>query len=178
MKEALELFYDDNFVKNMDSNKYLLCFTNGVIDFDDRGRALSIEEKPKNPRSNYAVTGLYFYDNQAVNLVKTLTPSSRGELEITDLNRLYLEQDELNIASMGRGHVWFDAGTHQSFYEASSFVSTIQHRNGFIIACPEEIAYRNHWIDNQQLKQSPALKSNGEYGRYIASLLEDKVCSV
>ena len=152
----------------------------GVIDFDSEGRALSIEEKPLHPKSHFAVTGLYFYDNQAVDLVKTLKPSARGELEITDLNRLYLEQGQLNVATMGRGHVWFDAGTHQSLYEASSFVSTIQHRNGLVIACLEEIAYRNHWIDLAQLEKSPALKSKGEYGRYLSNLLkeQEKVCLV
>ncbi|MFT4060239.1 MAG: glucose-1-phosphate thymidylyltransferase RfbA [Legionella sp.] len=147
----------------------------GVAEFDASGKVLYLEEKPAHPKSNYAVTGLYFYDPQVVELTRQLKPSARGELEITDLNRLYLEQGLLNVKLMGRGHTWLDTGTHHSLLEADMFVSTIQTRQGFKIACPEEIAYRKKWIDNVQLERlaKPLLKN--DYGRYLMALLNEEV---
>lgn len=143
----------------------------GVVNFNEYGKAISIEEKPQNPRSNYAVTGLYFYDQQATDFVKELKPSSRGELEITDLNRCYLERDQLNVEIMGRGYAWLDTGTHDSLLEASQYVSTIEKRQGLKIACLEEIAYRQRWIDANQLeKLANPLKKNG-YGRYLLEIV-------
>jgi glucose-1-phosphate thymidylyltransferase len=144
----------------------------GVVEFDASGQAVSLEEKPAKPRSNYAVTGLYFYDEKAPRLAKSLKPSKRGELEITDLNRLYLERGELSVKVMGRGFAWLDTGTHQMLLEASQFIQTIEKRQGMKIACPEEVAWRQGWIDNDQLKQLalPLLKSG--YGEYLAKLLE------
>lgn len=145
----------------------------GVAEFDRGGRVLSLEEKPKAPKSNYAVTGLYFYDNQVVELAQTLKPSPRGELEITDLNRLYLDMGKLNIEVMGRGYAWLDTGTHDSMLEAGQFIATIERRQGLKVACPEEIAFRQGWIDLQQLESlATALAKNG-YGQYLLGLIKE-----
>ena len=144
----------------------------GVVEFDSAGKAINLAEKPEQPRSNYAVTGLYFYDPQVTELASTLKPSARNELEITDLNRLYLEMGMLNVEIMGRGYAWLDTGTHESLLDASQFVATIEHRQGLKIACPEEIAYRNGWIDAAQLQQlAQPLAKNG-YGQYLIKILE------
>lgn len=147
----------------------------GVAEFDTQGKVLSLEEKPKQPKSNYAVTGLYFYDHQVVDLAKSLKPSARGELEITDLNRLYLKQGQLNVEIMGRGYAWLDTGTHESLLDASQFIATLENRQGLKVACPEEIAFRQRWINSAQLETlaQPLLKSG--YGKYLASLLKDTV---
>jgi len=145
----------------------------GVAEFDAQGKVLSLEEKPQQPKSNYAVTGLYFYDKQVAALAKSLQPSPRGELEITDLNRLYLEQGQLSVEIMGRGYAWLDTGTHDSLLEASQFIATLEHRQGLKIACPEEIAWRHGWIDSAQLeKLAQPLAKNG-YGQYLQRLLKE-----
>ena len=147
----------------------------GVVEFDSSGKVLSLEEKPKQPKSNYAVTGLYFYDRQVIDLTKSLKPSPRGELEITDLNRLYLEQGKLNVEVMGRGYAWLDTGTHESLLEASQFIATLENRQGLKVACPEEIAYRLKWIDAAQLeKLAQPLTKNG-YGQYLLRVLKERV---
>jgi glucose-1-phosphate thymidylyltransferase len=145
----------------------------GVVDFDDQGRALSIEEKPLKPRSQYAVPGLYFYDNHVYEYASNLKPSSRGELEITDLNRIYLEQGNLRVSVMGRGVAWLDAGTHESLLQAANFVQAVEERQGMMISCPEEIAYRMGFINKSQLENlAQAMKSN-EYGQYLMRLATD-----
>ncbi|BBB32263.1 glucose-1-phosphate thymidylyltransferase [Thermotomaculum hydrothermale] len=145
----------------------------GVVEFDNNGKVISIEEKPKNPKSNYAVVGLYFYDNKVVDIAKSIKPSKRGELEITDVNKAYLEEEKLTVELMGRGFAWLDTGTHTSMLEASMFIKTIEDRQNIKIACIEEIAYRNGWISKEQLKQlaSPLMKSG--YGNYLLSIFED-----
>lgn len=144
----------------------------GVADFDDQGRVTSLEEKPVQPKSNYAVTGLYFYDNQVCDLAADLKPSPRGELEITDLNNLYLQQGRLELTRLGRGMAWLDTGTHDSLMEAANFVETIEKRQGLKICCPEEIAWSQEWIDNDELeRQGRAMQKNG-YGQYLLDLLK------
>jgi len=144
----------------------------GVVTFDGEQRAISIEEKPKVPKSNYAVTGLYFYDQQVCDIAASIKPSSRGELEITDVNRHYLEQGQLNVEIMGRGYAWLDTGTHDSLLEAASFIATLQKRQGLQVACPEEIAFRQGWIGAEQLEVlAEPLKKSG-YGQYLLSLLK------
>jgi len=147
----------------------------GVADFDVSGKVLSLEEKPAVPKSNYAVTGLYFYDGQVVEMAKRLQPSPRGELEITDLNRMYLEQGQLQVEIMGRGYAWLDTGTHESLLEAGQFIATLENRQGLKVACPEELAYRQGWIDADQLQSlGQAMAKNG-YGQYLLRLLKEKV---
>ncbi|MBF8776592.1 glucose-1-phosphate thymidylyltransferase RfbA [Pseudomonas fulva] len=147
----------------------------GVAEFDDKGRVLSLEEKPSVPKSSYAVTGLYFYDDQVVDLARDLKPSARGELEITDLNNLYLQQEKLHVEIMGRGYAWLDTGTHDSLLDASQYIATMERRQGLKVACPEEICYRAGWINAEQLERlaQPLLK-NG-YGQYLKNLLNEKV---
>ena len=156
----------------------------GVIEFDENGKAISLEEKPENPKSNYAIPGLYFYDNTVVEKAKKVKPSKRGELEITTLNEMYLNEGTLNemylnegtlnVVSMGRGMAWLDTGTHDGLLEASNFVKTIQSRQSVMVACPEEIAYRNGWITKEQVKKlaEPLIKSH--YGKYLRNLIEEK----
>ena len=147
----------------------------GVAEFDQAGKVLSLEEKPKVPKSNYAVTGLYFYDKQVVDLARNLKPSARGELEITDLNRCYLDQGQLNVEIMGRGYAWLDTGTHDSLLEAGQFIATIEKRQGLKVACPEEIAFRQGWISPDQLAALAQPLARNGYGQYLLSLLKDKV---
>ena len=147
----------------------------GVVEFDRAGRAVSIEEKPKLPKSRYAVTGLYFYDNDVLGIAASLKPSARGELEITDVNRRYLESGRLHVEMLGRGDAWLDTGTHESLLEASQFISTIEHRQGLKIACPEEIAYRAHYIDKKQLKELARPMGDSTYARYLLAILDDQV---
>ncbi len=147
----------------------------GVAEFDAHGKVLSLEEKPRQPKSNYAVTGLYFYDDQVVDLAKTLKPSPRGELEITDLNSLYLGQEQLSVEIMGRGYAWLDTGTHESLLDASQFIATLENRQGLKVACPEEIAYRKGWISAGQLEAlAQPLTKNG-YGQYLLRILKENV---
>lgn len=146
----------------------------GVVEFDSHGRAVNLEEKPQYPKSNYAVTGLYFYDQQVVDFARNIRPSHRNELEITDVNRIYLEQASLHVEIMGRGYAWLDTGTHESLLEASHFVATIEHRQGLKIACPEEIAFRQQWIDAAQLETlATSLAGNG-YGKYLMQVLKHR----
>ncbi|HNR47318.1 MAG TPA: glucose-1-phosphate thymidylyltransferase RfbA [Anaerolineaceae bacterium] len=145
----------------------------GVVDFDENFKALSIEEKPKNPRSNYAVPGIYFYDQEVSRIAASLKPSPRGELEITDLNRIYLEQGKLRVEVLGRGVAWLDAGTHESLLQASTFVQTVEERQGMMISCPEEIAYRMGFITLDQLRQQGELMAGNGYGQYLLRLAQE-----
>jgi glucose-1-phosphate thymidylyltransferase len=146
----------------------------GVAEFDKENKVLSLEEKPTNPKSNYAVTGLYFYDKDVVAMAKSLKPSARGELEITDLNRLYLEKEKLNVEIMGRGYAWLDTGTHDSLLEASQFIATLENRQGLKVSCPEEISYRRGWITASQLEKLAAPLSKNGYGEYLKRVLNEK----
>jgi glucose-1-phosphate thymidylyltransferase len=147
----------------------------GVVEFDSEGRAIGLEEKPSAPKSRYAVTGLYFFDSLASEIAESLKPSDRGELEITDLNRRYLEMGNLNVTLLGRGHAWLDTGTHESLVEASLFVQTVERRQGLKIACPEEIAYRLGYIDNEQLEQLATPMAKSGYGQYLLRLLKETI---
>jgi glucose-1-phosphate thymidylyltransferase len=146
----------------------------GVVAFDDRQRALSIEEKPKNPKSSYAVTGLYFFDEQVCDIAASIKPSARGELEITEVNARYLAQNELNVEIMGRGYAWLDTGTHDSLLEAGQFIATLEKRQALKVACPEELAFRNGWIDARQLEALAAPLAKNGYGQYLLKLLSEK----
>jgi len=145
----------------------------GVVEFDTKGNVLGLEEKPITPKSNYAVTGLYFYDQNVVELAKTLTPSKRGELEITELNKLYLEQENLTVEIMGRGYAWLDTGTHDSLLDASQFIHTLEKRQGLKVACPEEIAFQQKWIDTEQMERLAIPMKNNSYGKYLLQLLKE-----
>ncbi|MBP2654173.1 MAG: rmlA 1 [Firmicutes bacterium] len=145
----------------------------GVVEFDAKGQAVSLEEKPAHPKSNYAVTGLYFYDKNIVKLAKSLKPSERGELEITDLNRLYLEQNMLRVETLGRGYAWLDTGTHESLLQAANYIATIQERQGLMVACPEEIAYRMGYISREELAALGGVMKKNGYGEYLLHLAED-----
>ena len=144
----------------------------GVVEFDAQQRALSIEEKPLKPKSNFAVTGLYFYDDQVCDVAANIQPSARGELEITDVNRWYLQKQQLNVEMMGRGYAWLDTGTHDSLLEAAGFIATLQKRQGLMVACPEEIAFAQHWIDSAQLQKLAAPLAKNGYGQYLLNLLK------
>jgi len=147
----------------------------GVVEFDPQGHAISLEEKPAKPRSRYAVTGLYFYDRQVVDIAKALKPSPRGELEITDLNRVYLERGALDVQVMGRGHAWLDTGTHDSLIDAAQFIQTLEKRQGLKISCPEEIAWRQGWIDDEQLKRLATPLAKSGYGQYLLRIVDERV---
>lgn len=147
----------------------------GVVDFDQNGKAISIEEKPENPKSNYAVTGLYFYDNDVVEIAKNIKPSHRGELEITDVNKVYLERGDLNVERLGRGYTWLDTGTHESLVEATSFIKTVEYHQGIKIACLEEIAYVNGWITRESLLERADLMKKTGYGQYLLRVAEGKI---
>ena len=144
----------------------------GVVEFDDNNQVISLDEKPSKPKSNFAVTGLYFYDKQVVSLAKSLKPSPRGELEITDLNKLYLSQKNLSVEIMDRGYAWLDTGTHDSLLDAGQFISTIENRQGLKVACPEEVAFRNQWISPEELENIAASMMSNQYGQYLMSLLK------
>ncbi|MBR4313786.1 MAG: glucose-1-phosphate thymidylyltransferase RfbA [Lachnospiraceae bacterium] len=146
----------------------------GIVEFDNNGKAISIEEKPEKPKSNYCVTGLYFYDNNVVEYAKSLKPSKRGELEITDLNRIYLEKNNLNVELLGAGFTWLDTGTHESLVEATNFVKTIEDHQHRKIACLEEIAYRNGWIDDNKMQEAYEIYKKNEYGKYLKDVLDGK----
>lgn len=148
----------------------------GVVAFDEAGTAVSLEEKPLQPRSNYAVTGLYFYDAQVVDIARQIRPSARGELEITDINRIYLEQGRLSVEKMGRGYAWLDTGTHDSLLEAGQYIATIENRQGLKVACPEEIAYRQGWIGAEQLDAMILPLAKTGYGQYLQRLLNEGIC--
>ena len=177
------LFYGDNLsskLKNLSSNKdgaTILTYPvkdperYGIVNFLEDGTVLNIEEKPKNPKSIYAITGLYFYDNSVLEKAKLLKPSFRKELEITDINKMYLEEKLLNVKKLGRGNAWLDTGTHDSLYEATSFIRTIEKRQGLKVGCPEEVAWRNGWISNKRLGYLSSKMLNSEYGIYLSSLL-------
>jgi len=147
----------------------------GVVEFDEKFQAVSLEEKPANPRSHYAVTGLYFYDDQVCDIAADIRPSARGELEITDINRRYLEAGQLNVEIMGRGYAWLDTGTHESLLEASSFIATLQNRQGLMVACPEEIAYRNKWISADTVAEQARALARNAYGKYLLRILSDDI---
>jgi glucose-1-phosphate thymidylyltransferase len=147
----------------------------GVAEFDQKNKVISLEEKPITPKSNYAVTGLYFYDQNVVKMAKSLKPSMRGELEITDLNRLYLDQNQLHVEVMGRGYAWLDTGTHESLLEASQFIATLENRQGLKVACPEEIAYRQEWITANELEALAAPLLKNGYGQYLQRILQEKI---
>jgi glucose-1-phosphate thymidylyltransferase len=147
----------------------------GVVEFDADGRVVTLEEKPEQPKSNYAVTGLYFYDQQVVEYAKSLKPSDRGELEITDLNKRYLKAGKLNVEVLGRGYAWLDTGTHETLLDASRFISTLEQRQGLKVACLEEIAYRKGWIDAEQLQELAARFSKNLYGKYLLQILNEKI---
>ncbi|MGD8162225.1 glucose-1-phosphate thymidylyltransferase RfbA [Pantoea sp. FN0307] len=144
----------------------------GVVEFDTSGKAISLEEKPVQPKSNYAVTGLYFYDNRVVEMAKQLKPSPRGELEITDINNLYMAQGKLSVAMMGRGYAWLDTGTHQSLIEASNFIQTIEERQGLKVSCPEEIAFRKGFIDADQVRKLAQPLAKNQYGKYLIKMIK------
>ncbi|WP_125116823.1 glucose-1-phosphate thymidylyltransferase RfbA [Agathobaculum sp. Marseille-P7918] len=147
----------------------------GIVEFDDEGRVISVEEKPKQPKSNYAITGLYFYDNRVVELAKQVKPSARGELEITDLNRMYLEAGDLNVQLLGRGYAWLDTGTMDTLVEAAQFVQVIENRQGIMISAPEEIAYRNGWITEEELLQSAEAYGKSPYGEHLRHVADGKI---
>ena len=147
----------------------------GVVDFDANGRALSIEEKPKQPKSRYAVTGLYFYDGQVVEIAKSLKPSARGELEITDVNQAYLKKGQLEVVVMGRGMAWLDTGTHESLMDAALYIQAIEKRQGLMVACPEEIAFRSGYITADQVERIGNSMRNSSYGAYLLQLLKERV---